>query len=131
MKKNNFLLSLIIATLYFLFNRYAVQNFDEDAYILYRYVDMFNKGYGITYYPGAQPIEGATDFLWLVMLIGISKLGFDVGTAAILLNSIGVFIVNFILLKLIFRIENITQRIFFASISILWLLFYPFIAAIG
>ncbi len=131
MKKNNFLLSLIIATLYFLFNRYAVQNFDEDAYILYRYVDMFNKGYGITYYPGAQPIEGATDFLWLVMLIGISKLGFDVGTAAILLNSIGVFIVNFILLKLIFRIENITQRIFFASISILWLLFYPLIAALG
>ena len=50
---------------------------------------MFNKGYGITFYPNAVPIEGATDFLWLVCIIATSKLGLDIGTSAVILIVLG------------------------------------------
>ena len=46
----------------------------------------------LTYYPNVtSSIEGATDFLLFIMIIGISKLGFDIGTSAIILNSVGFF----------------------------------------
>ncbi len=76
-KKLSFIIiSLIFSIIYFLYNSHLLSysHFDEDAYILFRYADMFNKGYGITFYPNAVPIEGATDFLWLVCIIATSKI---------------------------------------------------------
>ncbi len=133
MKKKSFLyiISIIFALFYFYFNRFIIQqfHFDEDAYILFRYVDMLNKGYGITYYPNAMPIEGATDFLWLIFIAGISKLGIDIGTSAIILNSFGVFGITYILSKLISK--HLRDNYLLLPICFLWILFFPLIAALG
>lgn len=133
MKKKSFLyiISFIIAILYFFYNKFIIKHlhFDEDAYILFRYVDMFNKGYGITYYPKAMPIEGATDFLWLIFIAGIARLGIDIGTSAIILNSFGVFGITYIFTKLISK--NIRKNYLLLPISFLWILFFPLIAALG
>ena len=131
MKKINFLLAFIIAILYLIFNIFIIQHshFDEDAYILFRYVDMLNKGFGITYYPGASPIEGATDFLWLIFIAGISKLGIDIGTSAIILNSFGVLGITYIFVDLLRK--NIKDNYILLPICVLWILFFPLIAAFG
>lgn len=131
--KLHLLFPLLLAILYFVFNKiFIIKNhFNEDAYILFRYADMFNKGYGITYFPHGEPIEGATDFLWLIFIIIFSKIGIDIGTSAMILNSIGVFIICYIFTLLAKESENKLIKIVLFIVSILWILFYPVIAALG
>jgi hypothetical protein len=87
---------------------------------------MFNKGYGITFYPNAVPIEGATDFLWLVCIIATSKLGLDIGTSAVILNSIGVFGITYIFILLLS--ETIKNKFILFPICFMWILFFPLVA---
>lgn len=47
----------------------------EDACILFRYADHLAAGHGIVWNIGEDPVEGATEFLWLVLLAGASTLG--------------------------------------------------------
>jgi hypothetical protein len=61
----------------------------EDAYILFRYAEHLAAGLGIVYNPGGPPTEGATDFLWLVLLAGLVRAGADVAVAAVWLNALG------------------------------------------
>ena len=127
--------SFFIAMLFFLFSynflKYA--HFHEDAYILFIYVENFINGYGITYYPGGPNIEGATDFLWMIFLSVLGFVGFDIGTASVVLNSVGVFIVSYILF---FEIKSVNRelyllRIFLFSFSLLWIGQTFIIAAVG
>ena len=46
---------------------------------------------------GTGRAEGATDFLWMIILSGLVYLGLDIGWAAAILNSVGVFSIVFIL----------------------------------
>lgn len=48
----------------------------DDAYISFRYAENFAKGRGIVFNPG-EYVEGYTNFLWVVILGGLYKLGFD------------------------------------------------------
>ena len=61
----------------------------EDAYILFGYVKRFVAGDGIVFYPGGPHAEGATDFLWFLLLSGLHALGIDIALAAELLNATG------------------------------------------
>ncbi|HKY34157.1 MAG TPA: hypothetical protein VJV23_16630 [Candidatus Polarisedimenticolia bacterium] len=47
----------------------------EDACILFRYADHLAAGHGIVWNIGEDPVEGATEFLWLLILAGASSLG--------------------------------------------------------
>ena len=40
----------------------------EDAYILYRYSENLAGGHGIVWNVGETPTDGATDFLWMLVL---------------------------------------------------------------
>ena len=127
--------ALSIAAVFFIVNYILISNghFNEDAYILFIYVENFINGNGITYYSGASPIEGATDFLWLVLLIGLVKTGLDTGTSVIVLNSIGVFIIGFIIYSTIAnsKINNKKLLMLLYPFVFLWMLQQPFIAALG
>ena len=61
----------------------------EDAYILFGYVRRFVAGDGIVFYPGGPHAEGATDFLWFLLLSGLHALGLDIALAAHLVNAAG------------------------------------------
>ncbi len=61
----------------------------EDAYILFGYVKRFVAGDGIVFYPGGPHAEGATDFLWFLLLSGLHALGIDIALAAAILNAAG------------------------------------------
>jgi hypothetical protein len=72
----------------------------EDAYILYIFSESFASGNGISYYPGGLPAEGATDFLWMILL-GVGKFfGMDVAISASILNALGISVITFFGIKL-------------------------------
>lgn len=75
-------LLLLTCTLY-----YAARfvNFDippfEDAAMLMRYAQHLAQGHGIVWNIGEPPVDGATDFLFMVASAALIKLGFTVGQA--------------------------------------------------
>jgi hypothetical protein len=48
----------------------------DDAYISFRYADNLLRGQGLVYNPG-EPVEGYTNFLWVLMTAAGMGLGFD------------------------------------------------------
>ena len=71
---------LLAATLYYAFNYI---NFDippfEDAAMIMRYSQHLAGGHGIVWNMGEHPVDGATDFLFMVTAAGLIKLGLTVG----------------------------------------------------
>ena len=63
----------------------------EDAAILMRYIDHLANGHGIVWNIGEAPIDGGTDFLFLLLAAGIQKLGVSTESAVLFVNLIGYF----------------------------------------
>ena len=53
----------------------------EDAAMLMRYSKHLADGYGIVWNIGETPVDGATDFLFMVSLAGLNELGLSIETA--------------------------------------------------
>ena len=73
----------------------------EDVYILFRYVEHIVSGHGIVYNEGGPRTEGATDFLWLIILSAVTWLGADTAIAALVLNALGAGLAALILTRII------------------------------
>jgi hypothetical protein len=55
----------------------------DDAYISFRYARNLADGLGLRYNPGVEPpVEGYSNFLWVLVMALVEKLGADPGTAA-------------------------------------------------
>jgi arabinofuranosyltransferase len=69
-----FLLILFFAGLFPVVSAWhAAEAPKEDALMLLRYSEHLAQGHGITWNVGEKPVEGATDFLYMVLVGGISK----------------------------------------------------------
>jgi len=55
----------------FLFWGYAI----DDAFITFRYSENLANGHGLVFNPGDKPVEGYSNFLWLLFLSLLYKLG--------------------------------------------------------
>jgi hypothetical protein len=64
----------------------------EDAYILFRYAKHLTGGEGIVFYPGGPHAEGATDFLWLLLIGVFGWLSLSPPYAALFLNAVSLFV---------------------------------------
>jgi hypothetical protein len=53
----------------------------EDAAMLMRYADHLAHGYGIVWNIGEPPVDGATDFLFMVLSAALIRIGLPVGRA--------------------------------------------------
>lgn len=73
---------LIISALYysFTFIDFSIPPF-EDAAMIMRYAQHLANGHGIVWNIGEAPVDGATDFLFMVTAAALIKLGFTVGQA--------------------------------------------------
>ncbi|HUH97524.1 MAG TPA: hypothetical protein VLZ89_09215 [Anaerolineales bacterium] len=60
----------------------------EDAAMLMRYADHLAHGYGIVWNIGEPPVDGATDFLFMVTVAGLMKIGVPLGRAV---RGLGLF----------------------------------------
>lgn len=89
------ILSLLIATI---FSINILPH--EDAAILFRYSENLSNTGIISYNPNDVPTEGATDFLWMLIIAILYKFGINSYFSAIILN----------LLSLIFISNIITNR---------------------
>ena len=92
----------------------------EDAYILYIYSENLSQTGVISYFSGGEPTEGATDFLWMVMIAALHSISVPSGVASALLNAIGIFGITLIISKCLSK--NGGSRILLMLIS----LFLPF-----
>ncbi|MBK7874422.1 MAG: hypothetical protein IPJ77_01480 [Planctomycetes bacterium] len=75
----------------------------EDAYILFRYARHVAEGRGIVFDAGGPRAEGATDFLWMLLLSGTARLGLDVAVAAVLWNAAGAALATAVFVRAIAR----------------------------
>lgn len=57
----------------------------DDAYISFRYAENLVNGHGLVFNPG-QRVEGYTNFLWTIILAGVSWLGLDIPRSATCLS---------------------------------------------
>lgn len=89
-KRHIFFMSIFICLLVFTYNSIHI-NLTEDAHIMFRYAKNLANGYGLTWNIGKDPVEGATAFLWTILLAGWHKLGFAYEVIVPLLN--GLFII--------------------------------------
>ncbi len=89
----------------------------EDAYIGFRYARNLANGYGLVWNPGEDPVEGATEFIWVVMLAGMYRLGFGMEQAAWALNMVfgGLTIVLVALAAYVFSRRNLWMTGFAAG----------------
>ena len=73
---------LILFTLYYAFTfiDFTIPPF-EDAAMIMRYAQHLAGGHGIVWNIGEAPVDGATDFLFMVASAALIKLGFTVGQA--------------------------------------------------
>jgi hypothetical protein len=84
----------------------------EDAFILFKYVENFVQGFGIVYYPGGPHAEGATDFLWFLILSALRFAGIDVAVAACLVGAAGAWVASYLCCELVRR-SSLTGKVAF------------------
>ena len=77
----------------------------EDAYILFQYSHNVASGHGIVFDNLSGRAEGATDFLWMLLLALLSRMGLSLGTAAAVMNGIGLSVICYVALKISRRID--------------------------
>ncbi len=56
--------------------------FVDDAFITFRYAQNLARGHGVSWNPGAAPVEGFSNFLWMLILSAAIRLGADPLAAA-------------------------------------------------
>lgn len=65
----------------------------EDAVILYEYSKNLAERGLITYGGSQIPIEGATDFLWMLLIAIMKTIGLSEFASALVLNFFGIFLI--------------------------------------
>ncbi|NIM20045.1 MAG: hypothetical protein GTO51_07300 [Candidatus Latescibacteria bacterium] len=78
----------------------------DDAYVSFRYAEHLADGYGLTFYPGEKPVEGYSNFLWVLLCALAHKLGFGL-PGLMPLVSILFGLLNVVVLWAIYRRRNV------------------------
>lgn len=90
----------------------------EDASILFSYAENFSNSGTISYYPKGMPAEGASDFLFLILVSLLFKIGLPIFFSAVLLNFLGALTAIYSFHKL----SNKNSLLFLLSIILFFLL---------
>ena len=111
---------IISSLLYFVFSLVYLQvnGYHEDAYILFNYSENLANTGIISYYPDGPPSEGATDFLWMILISILYLFNIPTFLSVSILNSIGSFIVSYVIVSFLGSRLNTTPLLI---ISICWL----------
>ncbi len=102
-KNKNYILIFLSFFLASVISYYYYPN--EDASILFSYSENLAETGIISYFPGGEITEGATDFLWMLLLSLFRYFGVDIYFAAILINCLSlIVIINYLESK--FNLSN-------------------------
>jgi len=75
--------AVVLAALQFYYRTFAV----DDAFITFRYAENLARGLGVVFNAGER-VEGYTNFLWMVILAGLHRVGADTLTSAKVLGVV-------------------------------------------
>lgn len=102
----------------------------EDAAILMRYADNFAAGYGIVWNQGEKPVDGATDFLFMVLTGGLQKLsGSEIVAVVYVVNIVSHVIALFFVFLVLWRI--LSAPLIFSLLTVGYLMLGPGTALIS
>jgi arabinofuranosyltransferase len=101
---------------YFFYFQTPVPPF-EDAAILLRYADHLAQGHGLVWNIGEVPVDGATDFLFMLMVAGLARAGMGIENAALALTLAAHLLTVFLVYRL--HIIRFQGTIWAASLSAL------------
>ena len=73
---------LLFAVFIFGLHVWYLRAIPDDAYISFRYARNFAEGNGLVWNPGDRPVEGYTNFLWVILLSGLYKTGISLEAAS-------------------------------------------------
>ena len=122
LKKFNFELILILfASLIYLIGSLLWGFFKyphEDVLILYRYIEIFSQSGVISFNLDQPPIEGATDFFWLIILTIFYKFGIDPFLSSQIINTLSLFGILYLLHSIYLKEFNKFYQIIFIFIFI-------------
>jgi hypothetical protein len=74
----------------------------DDAYVSYRYAKHLSEGGGLVFNPGDPPVEGYSNFLWLLISAAVHRLGGNVPTAVPTLGAY-LSVLSIVILWLLYR----------------------------
>ena len=95
------LLAVAAIPLFLLFGYVPANSFpSEDAAMLFQYSENLAEGGRIAYNLGGPPVEGATDFLWMLVLSLCHRVGCDTYLAACALSAIALIASACLLVRL-------------------------------
>jgi arabinofuranosyltransferase len=66
---------LLVSLLVLLGHARVYEFLTDDAYISFRYARNFAEGFGLVFNPGYERVEGYSNFLWVMLLAGLNRLG--------------------------------------------------------
>ena len=111
-------LLIVLALFTVFFVNFSIPPF-EDAAMLMRYSDHLAHGYGIVWNIGEHPVDGATDFLFMVSVAALMKIGIPLGRAV---RGLGLFSVAALILLIYFVNRKLWKsHVVFAMLSALFL----------
>ena len=70
-------LAFAAVTLVFFAHALHLRSIPDDSFISYQYARHLAEGHGLVWNAGAPPVEGYTNFLWVVILAGANRLSLD------------------------------------------------------
>jgi len=90
----------------------------EDAFITYRFAANWVAGHGIVWNPGEAPVEGYTNFLWLIVCAGLLLLGVDLPIATQCLGVAASLAVLFVVWRMARRLGASPRQALFPSLAL-------------
>lgn len=101
-----FLCALLGALIFLAFGFFILStgHLHEDAYILYIYAENLAEDGVVSYYRNGPHAEGATDFLWMILISILNRFGVDSAYAALALNGFGIFLIAYLSGETIYKL---------------------------
>ncbi|MBN1827359.1 MAG: hypothetical protein JW958_13955 [Candidatus Eisenbacteria bacterium] len=92
----------------------------DDAYISFRYARNLASGLGLRYNPGEHPpVEGYSDFLWVILCSLFERLRLDIETAPLILSAAcGALLLFLVFRLLLFRFRMHPLPAFLGALSL-------------
>jgi hypothetical protein len=82
---------LLLAILIFTIHVWHLRAIPDDAYISFRYARNLAEGHGLVWNTGERPVEGYTNFLWVILLSGMYRTGIPLEAGARFMSLVFAF----------------------------------------
>jgi len=81
----------LFLTIFIIFIGYQLRFIQDDAFISFRYAEHLVNGHGLTWNIGEAPVEGYTNFLWVLIMSVGAYLGFELIAWSMILSILAGF----------------------------------------